>query len=239
VTEHQLQDPHAREQQIADYLVRTPAFFERHAELLARVQITSPHGKRAVSLQERQLEILRERIRGLELKIMEMIRHGQENVAIVDRMHRWTRALMLARMPADVPGVMVEQLKAEFMIPMAAVRLWDVEPHLLVHPQGKPHDTTFFARDVGREFKELVANLGAPYCGANAGFEAASWLDDDGGASVASLALLPLHHARGVVGVLALGSPDPTRYSADMGTELLARIGETASAAVARLIRPA
>ena len=238
MSEQKLQDPHAREHDIADYLARTPAFFERHAELLARVQITSPHGKRAVSLQERQLEILRERIRGLELKIMEMIRHGQENVAIVDRMHRWTRALMLVRQPVDVPGVMVEQLKQEFMIPMAAVRLWDVEPHLLVHPQDAAHDTTF-AHDVGREFKAFVANLGAPYCGANAGFEAASWLDADGGASVASLALLPLHHARGVVGVLALGSPDPTRYSADMGTELLARIGETASAAVARLIRPA
>ena len=57
-------DPRAREDDIADYLARTPSFFERHAELLARVQITSPHGKRAVSLQERQLEILRERIRG-------------------------------------------------------------------------------------------------------------------------------------------------------------------------------
>jgi uncharacterized protein len=164
---------------------------------------------------------------------MEMIRHGQENVAIVDRMHRWTRALMLVRQGGDVPGVMVGQLKEEFMIPMAAVRLWDVEPHLL----KQLHDTPF-ARDVGRDFKDFVSNLGAPYCGANSGFEAASWLEDDG-VNVASLALLPLHHARGVVGVLVLGSPDPTRFSADMGTELLSRIGETASAAVARLIRPA
>ncbi len=233
MSEHMLQDPQAREQQIADYLARTPAFFERHAELLSRVQITSPHGKRAVSLQERQLEILRERIRGLESKIMEMIRHGQENVAIVERMHRWTRALMLVRQSADVPGVMVDRLKEEFMIPMASVRLWELEPHVLKQLHGTP-----FAQDVGREFKDFVANLGAPYCGANSGFEAASWLDD-GGASVASLALLPLHHARGVIGVLVLGSPDPTRFSADMGTEMLARIGETAGAAVARLIRPA
>jgi uncharacterized protein YigA (DUF484 family) len=38
-----------------------------------------------VSLQERQMEMLRERIKGLERKIVEMIRHGQENVAIADR----------------------------------------------------------------------------------------------------------------------------------------------------------
>jgi hypothetical protein len=44
------------------------------------VQLTSPHGQRAVSLQERQMEMLRERIRGLERKIIEMIRNGQENV---------------------------------------------------------------------------------------------------------------------------------------------------------------
>ncbi len=219
----------AKEDEIADYLARAPGFFERHAELLARVQLTSPHGKRAVSLPERQLEILRERIRGLESKIMEMIRHGQENVAIVDRMHRWALALMLVRQSADVPEVLVDRLKEEFLIPMAAVRLWDVEPTF----HGKP-----FASDVGREFRDFVASLVAPYCGANAGFEAASWLGGPD-SRVASLALVPLHHARGVVGVLALGSPDPTRYSAEMGTELLSRIGEIAGAAVARLIRPA
>ena len=38
MNEQPVQDPHAREQQIADYLARTPAFFERHAELLARVR---------------------------------------------------------------------------------------------------------------------------------------------------------------------------------------------------------
>ena len=60
-----------------------------------RVQLTSPHGQRAVSLQERQMEMLRERIKGLEHKIIEMIRNGQDNVAIADRLHRWTRALLL------------------------------------------------------------------------------------------------------------------------------------------------
>jgi uncharacterized protein YigA (DUF484 family) len=37
-------------------------------------------------------------------------------------------------------------------------------------------------------------------------------------------------------GLLLLGSPDPTRYSAEMGTEFLTRIGELASAALARLL---
>jgi uncharacterized protein YigA (DUF484 family) len=33
-----------------------------------------------------------------------------------------------------------------------------------------------------------------------------------------------------------LGSPDPTRYTADMGTEFLVRIGELAGAALSRLL---
>jgi uncharacterized protein YigA (DUF484 family) len=68
------------------------------------VQLTSPHGQRAVSLQERQMEMLRERIKGLELKIVEMIRHGQENLAIADRLHRWMRAMLLTPAPRTLPA---------------------------------------------------------------------------------------------------------------------------------------
>ena len=33
-----------------------------------------------------------------------------------------------------------------------------------------------------------------------------------------------------------LASPDPTRYTADMGTEFLSRIGDIAGAALSRLL---
>ena len=82
------------ETDIANYLANTPGFFERHAELLSSIQLSSPHGPRAVSLQERQMDLLRERLKGFEHKIMEMIRHGQENAAIADRLQGITdRAL--------------------------------------------------------------------------------------------------------------------------------------------------
>ena len=38
------------EDDIANFLVNTPDFFARHAELLSAVRLTSPHGQRAVSL---------------------------------------------------------------------------------------------------------------------------------------------------------------------------------------------
>jgi uncharacterized protein YigA (DUF484 family) len=37
-------------------------------------------------------------------------------------------------------------------------------------------------------------------------------------------------------GLLVLGSPDPTRFTSDMATDFLARIGETASASLTCLL---
>ena len=218
------------EDDIADYLVSSPGFFERHAELLGTIQLTSPHGQRAVSLQERQMEMLRDKIKGLERQIIAMIRHGQDNVAIADKLHRWTRALMLTANAADLPNVLVRELQHQFMIPAAAVRVWGA---------ADAFAGLAFTRDTGEDVRTFASSLTAPYCGVNTGFEAVQWLDDPGQAS--SIALVPLRHDGELVafGLLVLASPDPTRYSADMGTDFLARIGEVASAALTRLLPPA
>ena len=216
------------EADIANYLAASPGFFERHAELLGSIQLTSPHGQRAVSLQERQMEMLRDKIKGLERQIIEMVRHGQDNAGIADKLHRWTRALMLTANAADLPGVLVRELKHQFMIPQGAVRVWGGADAFA----GLP-----FAARVGDEVRSFATSLAVPYCGANAGFEAAQWLDDP--AHVQSMALIALRHdgsPAAAFGLLVLASPDPTRYTADMGTEFLARIGEVASAALTRLL---
>jgi uncharacterized protein YigA (DUF484 family) len=64
------------EDDIANFLVHTPDFFERHAELLSTVKLTSPHNHRSISLQERQAEMMREKIRALELRMMDMMPAG-------------------------------------------------------------------------------------------------------------------------------------------------------------------
>ncbi|HEX2540388.1 MAG TPA: DUF484 family protein [Caldimonas sp.] len=215
------------EADIANYLVTSPGFFERHAELLSTVQLTSPHGQRAVSLQERQMEMLRDKIKGLERQIIEMVRHGQENVAIADKLHRWTRALMVTVDPAELPAVLLRELRHQFMIPQAALRVWAADAM---------HASQPFAKPVGDEVKSFAGSLVAPYCGLNSGFEAVQWLDAP--ATALSIALVPLRREGevGAFGMLVLASPDPTRYAADMGTEFLVRIGELASAALSRLL---
>ena len=173
------------------------------------------------------MEMLRDKIKGLERQIIEMVRHGQDNMAIADKLHRWTRALMLTANAADLPNVLVRELQHEFLIPEAAVRVWGA---------ADAFAGLSFTRETGDDVRTFAGSLTAPYCGVNTGFEAVQWLADPGQAS--SIALVPLRHEGQLAafGLLVLASPDPTRYSADMGTDFLARIGEVASAALTRLL---
>lgn len=214
------------EDDIANFLANTPDFFERHAELLASVQLSSGHGNRAVSLQERQAGMLREKIKGLETRVVDMIRHGQDNVAIADKMQRWTRKLLQTPQARDLPDAIVEGIITEFQIPQAAIKVWRVN--------GIFSDERF-ATGVSSDAQIFASSLATPYCGVNSGFEAIAWLPEP--TLALSVALIPLRVPEGaqVSGLLVLASPDPERFQSDMGTDFLERLGELAGAALSRL----
>ena len=220
-TEHSI-----TEDDIANFLANTPDFFERHAQLLATVQLSSGHGTRAVSLQERQAGMLREKIKGLETRVVEMIRHGQDNVAIADKLQRWTRKLLQTAHARDLPGAIVDGITGEFLIPQAAIKIWGVN--------GIFSDESFVT-GVSADAQTFACSLSAPYCGINSGFEAVGWLPD--AAQAQSIALIPLRTAAGaqVLGLLVLASPDAERFESGMGTDFLERLGELAGAALSRL----
>ncbi|MDT8989816.1 DUF484 family protein [Curvibacter sp. APW13] len=217
------------EDDIAHYLSITPDFFQRHAELLAAVQLTSPHGNRAVSLQERQAEMLREKIKGLEHRIMDMVRNGNENVLLSDKILRWTRSLFVKPAGLSLPEHLVLELTMQFSVPQVGLRLWDV---------AATHAGEDFAKPVSDDAKLFANSLTEPFCGLNTGFEAVSWLSDP--QSVASLALVPLRLSNdgapgAAFGMLVLASSDATRFNSNLGTDFLARIGEIASAALSTM----
>ena len=217
------------EDDIANYLANTPDFFERHAELLAAVQLTSPHSLRAVSLQERQATMLREKIKVLEHRIMDMIRNGNENLLLSDKLLRWARTLFLVTDPLALPGQIAGEIQDQFSVPQVGIKVWDVAPQF-AHAefvQGVSDDTRLFA-----------SSLMEPFCGVNTGFEAVKWLPEPH--AVASLAILPLRTglvgtAGPAFGLLVLASPDAQRFNSAMGTDFLARVAELASAALSRL----
>jgi uncharacterized protein YigA (DUF484 family) len=217
------------EDDIANYLANTPDFFQRHAELLASVQLTSPHGNRAVSLQERQAEMLREKIKVLEARVMEMIRHGNENMVIADRLQRWARQLLRVRASSALPAAIAAEIRSQFMVPQVAIKVWGL---------GERFAGEAFAQGVSDDARTFATSITQPYCGVNSGFEAVGWLDDPSMAM--SLALIPLREGEvtgtaPAFGLLVLASPDPQRFSSGMGTDFLERIAELASAALSRL----
>ncbi|UCU99927.1 DUF484 family protein [Acidovorax radicis] len=223
--------PPITEEDIAQFLTHTPGFFERHAEVLASVQITSPHGARAVSLQERQAEMLREKIKGLEQRVMEMVRNSTDNAAIAQKVHQWTSALLLVRDPFDLPQAVIDGVRTLFDVPQAAVRVWEV---------AAPYIDADFTQGASEDARAFASSLTMPFCGPNLGFEPAGWLASEAGEPAQSLALLPLREgaidsATPAFGLLVLGSQDPQRFDATMGTDFLSRMAELASAALLRL----
>ena len=217
------------EDDIANYLANTPDFFLRHAELLAAVQFTSPHSNRAVGLQERQAEMLREKIKSLEQRIMEMIRHGSENVMLSDKILRWARSLLMVSDLHALPASIEQDIQGQFSVPQVGMRLWGVAPE---------YAGLTAAQEVSEDAKVFASSLMEPFCGLNTGFESVGWLEDPG--TVTSLALIPLRGGAAgsmtpAFGLLVLASPDPHRFHSGMGTDFLARIGELVSAATSRL----
>ena len=212
---------------VADYLLNHPHFFEEHAEVLAQVKLSSPLGGRTLSLQERQMDVMREKFKIMEMRLAELIRIGQENDQITRKFHAWTRALLLARNDVDLPHTLTTGLQNAFSVPHVTLRLWGV---------AEEFAHTWFAAPVSADSRLFSNGLTVPFCGSNNDFEAASWLED--APSIQSLALLPLRleDAPEAFGLLVLGSSDPHRFTSDMATDFLTNIGQTASAALSSLL---
>ncbi len=211
---------------IAHYLARHHDFFEQHPQLLSQMQLPHPHDGQAISLVERQSLMLRERVKALESRVAEMVRHGQENDAIAEKLTSWVRSLLSETDEGALPDTLIDELERIFEVPYAALRLWDVKP---------AHASLDCARAVESDTITFANSMRVPFCGSNVGFEAASWLGPEG--VVKSVALLPLRvgaHPE-TFGMLVLGSADADRFHSSMGTAFLERIGELASAALARL----
>lgn len=219
------------EDDIAEFLTQNPEFFDRHAQVLATVQLTSPHGNRAISLQERQAEMLREKIKVLEHRVMDIVRHGSENAHIADKVHQWTTTMLAIQEPTKLPAAVVDGVQRLFDVPQVALRLWGVAPACQVSP---------YTQSVSNDAKAFSSSLTMPFCGPNMGFEPATWLPTVQGVPAQSVALLPLREgpmnsATPAFGLLVLGSTDAHRFEAAMATDFLARLAELASSALRRM----
>jgi len=211
-------------EEVAQFFKTHPQFFDQHPELLGSIFVPHPYGGRAIPLSERQILALRDKVKLLEGKLGELIRFGEENDAIGEKVHRLSAALLGARDFAATAQALYFHLREDFSVPHLALRVWD-KSLLEGTQEGSP---------VSDELRARVETMGAPQCGAAAGNPFLPWFGD-AREHVRSIALVPLGQTRSF-GLLALGSEDAQRFYAEMGTLYLRRIGElTAAALAARL----
>jgi hypothetical protein len=213
---------------VAQYLSDHPQFFDQHPALLGELKLASPVTGRAISLQERQMEVMREKYKVLELRLSNLTRTAQDNTALAEKFHGWTQVLLQQRALGDLPHDLIAALVRAFDLPHATLRLWNVTPQ---------HRDAWFAQDVSDDAKIFANGLAQPYCGPNHDFEAVRWL----ATTTASTAILPLRLPAMTAlkapafGLLILGSPDAERFTNSMATDLLVHVGATASSALAAL----
>lgn len=217
---------HLDPQAVADYLTRYPTFFNDFPALLTDLHIPHPHGTHAVSMSERQLIAMRDKVRLLENKLAELIQFGEENDAISDKLHALTLALLASSTPQDLVAALALHLREGFAVPHHALRAWNL-------PEGGVPGLT---DPVAQTTRDSVAAMAQPACGPLAVNDAAAWFGEVA-PHLRAFASIPLRPAANAapVGVLVLASEEAKRFYPGMGTLYLERLGQLTGAALARM----
>ena len=218
------QAPTTEAQDILDFLKMHPDFFDRHPETFADLRLPHPHSGQAISLQERQIILLRDRIRVLETKLGSLLKFAEENDATGEKLHRVSLTMMGARSLPSLIESLALHLREAFAVPHVALRLW--------HGRIGRHEGPEFG-DTSEAARIATARMDGPGCGQNFPEDTASWFGDVAG-HLRSFALVPLSVDGESAGLLVLASEDPERFYTGMGTLYLRWLGELLSAALSR-----
>ena len=208
------------EEEVSDFLRATPDFFERHESLLLQLQIRH-EGRGAISLVERQIDVLRNRNHKLEEKLISLIDTARENESLSLKLHRFSQALIGTESIEDVVSTTHDQLRNEFKTERVNVALFED------FAGDVASDISLEA--VNETFPKLFPSR-RPYSG-TLDWGQAELMFNDSAKQVSSAAIIPLNET-GPIGFLALGSPDRNRFHYGMGILFLGHLGELVSCAL-------
>ena len=212
------------EKAIVKFLRDHPDFFERHLDLLA--DMTLPHDSGAISLIERQVQILREQKDAAKRKLNTLIHNAQINESLSERISNLILALLDAEDLDTVLDIIQTRLTRDFDADTVVVRLFDTgHPAMAARPE-----IVDWSEPVMGAFEKVIKNR-RPVCGRLKHGQLESLFNDEAG-QIASAALIPLvtsEDSKTCYGLLAIGSHEPERFRADMGTLFLSQIGNILS----------
>lgn len=224
---HKPKKQYINDDAVADYLLAHPDFFDTRGKLLTTLRVKHPSGE-AVSLIERQVDLLRRQNRVLDRRLVDLVEVARSNDALVERLHHLSTALLSAEGLGEQLRVLDDYLRSHF----GAARV-----HLLVFV-GEPDalgldNITRTKRDSLTRFRRFL-DENKPFCGHLRSGQL-EVLFGERAAQTRSAALIPIGH-KARFGMLALGSDDAEHFSPMLGTVFLGRIGELTENVLAPLI---
>lgn len=98
---------------VREFLLGNPDFFRRHQDLLQVLKLPHESGK-AVSLVERQVGLLREKLRASERKLGELVQVARDNEQLFDKIRQLTLALLDAESLDELGQALEERFRADF-----------------------------------------------------------------------------------------------------------------------------
>lgn len=209
---------------VSDYLLANPEFFQTHRALLTKLAVPHPAGG-AVSLVERQVEVLRGENRRLEQRLVEWMEIARENDRLLGNLHRLAVTL-LAETGRDVRlATLTRSLHEDFEADASAIILHDAETAgAIAGAHHLPREDDAFAG--------LAENLqGAdPLCRPLSEAQSRRVFPETG-AGLASAAFIPIGTGN-TAGLLVVASKQPKHFHPGLDTTYLVRLGELAGAAL-------
>lgn len=197
---------------VAEFLQNNPAFFEAYSQMLSDIVIPHPYGGRTISLSERQMLTLRERVKELEKKLHELLEYAKENDGLQAKLHQFTLALFGAHDLSGLQNATALALQEVFSVPHAVVHVWKEQP-----PSA--------------EVLSFTEEHAQPVCVHQAVLDTAKWFGEAEG-HLRSFAYMPLRADNQSIGLLIIASEDAKRFYPEMGTVFLQRIADIVSAAL-------
>lgn len=222
----------AQEQQLATdleliSLIRENAdILQRHPELLAVLEVPHETGN-AVSLIERQVGVLREKIQQQDDRLCELMDVARDNERLAQSRHGLALNLLSSHDLDDVVSTVLDVLSNQLAADFAVVKLFSNDQQRIDQSSGLFVDASDEALNA---FKTMLEHKNT-VCG-KATKEQKDFLFGDIAESIKSVAIIPLV-AGANLGLIGLGSNDINRFNPSMGTDFLAQIGELISASLA------
>ena len=217
---------------VATYLAEHPNFLQDHPELLGDLIIPHSTGS-AISLIERQVQVLRDKQVTAERQLHQLIEVAHDNDRLAERMHRLTLALLDCATLSDVITAVHDNLSGAFEADVVALLLFDDRV------SGPTLETTRWLSARSPELAEFdnILNSRKPTCGRLTTAQLDCLFGPDPSA-VGSAVVIPLAENE-PYGLLGIGSRDAERFQHGMGITFLQQLGSLISHALSRYLEQA